>query len=381
MQKTLIAAGTLLVGLSTSAFALQVQIYPAGAIYLQRSNPDHAYVDLVVHNIIIVNDAARAVSIRGVAIDIMSGDKVLERRLVDAEEVRKTTATIFASGQLPTAQLDTDFPWAALRDKKVTIASGARLATHEAAVIKNVFLTVQGMPTQIRVRATAKGSSEIVAETRVAVSQKEPNRYHAPVKGVWYLRSVPNITSHHRWNSQTEFAVDFFKMGENGLPWRTDGRSATDYFGFGEPVFAVADGRVVDAGGGAVQDYNVRLQRTSESDEAYDQRLTQYNLDLIKSGGYRAMVGNFVVIEHPNGEFSSYAHLKTGSVLVKKGDTVKAGQPIAAVGDTGDTNLVHLHFQVSDGADLRLSRSIPFAFDNLFPPGGDLGRVVRTRGE
>ena len=177
----------------------------------------------------------------------------------------------------------------------------------------------------------------------------------------------------------TEFAVDFFKMGENGLPWRTDGRSAADFYGFGAPVLAAADGVVVAVENSAVQNYDVRLRKPGESDEAYGQRLTKYNVEMMKSDPYKAMIGNYVVIRHEHGEYSGYAHLQTGSVAVHKGDRVTRGQKIAAIGDTGDTNLVHLHFQVMDGPDPVTSRSIPFAFDDLQPGGGDLGRIVRKR--
>lgn len=355
--------------------ALQVEVFPGGPLYVEPANPDHHYVDLVLHNIIIVNDGQAPVDVSGVVIEILSDERVVERRNVSAAEIRDTTSEIARRGQLATAQLDLDFPWESLHDRGMTIGSGARLQPKQAAAIKNVFMTVQGTPTAIRVRATASGKE---ATARVPISQKKsPNQYRSPVKGVWYMRSIPNVTSHHRWNAQTEFAVDFFKIGENGLPWKTDGRSAADFYAFGEPVLAAADGVVVDAESGSVQNYEVRLQRPGESDEAYDARLTKYNLELLKSGP-KVMLGNYVVIEHAGGEFTAYDHLKTGSVLIKKGDRVKAGQPIAAIGDTGDSNIVHLHFQVSDGPDPTRARSIPFTIIDLRPGGGDLGRIVRT---
>lgn len=373
IRRVLLAA--LAATVSLPASALQVQVFPAGDLYVGQANPDHHYVDLVLHNIIVVNDGRSAVDVSNVTIDVLEGERILESRSISAGEIRATTSEISGRGQLATAQLDTDFPWQALRDRGITLGTGSRLQPKQAAAIKNVFMTVQGVPTSVRVRATASGKT---ATTRVAVSQrKSPNSYRSPVKGVWYMRSIPNITSHHRWNTQTEFAVDFFKMGDNGLPWKTDGRSAADFYAFGEPVFAAADGVVVDAESRSVQDYDVRLQRQGESDEAYDARLTKYNLELLKSGA-KALLGNFVVIEHAGGEFTSYDHLKTGSVSVKKGDRVVAGQQIAAIGDTGDTNIVHLHFQVSDGPDPLQARSIPFTLVDLRPSGGDLGRMVRT---
>ncbi len=55
---------------------------------------------------------------------------------------------------------------------------------------------------------------------------------------------------------------------------------------------------------------------------------------------------NYMTIQHSNGEFSQYAHLKCGGALVKLGDKVKQGQPIAISGNTGFTTAPHLHFQI-----------------------------------
>ena len=64
-----------------------------------------------------------------------------------------------------------------------------------------------------------------------------------------------------------------------------------------------------------------------------------------RHGGY----GNLVVIQHDGGLVTVYAHnLKN---LVKKGQSVRAGQRIALVGDSGKASGPHLHFEVRRGAD------------------------------
>jgi murein DD-endopeptidase MepM/ murein hydrolase activator NlpD len=57
--------------------------------------------------------------------------------------------------------------------------------------------------------------------------------------------------------------------------------------------------------------------------------------------------GNLVLVKHPNGWISAYAHLD--DVLVKKGDTVSAGQVIAKVGDSGGVGEPQLHFELRRG--------------------------------
>ncbi|WP_309644321.1 M23 family metallopeptidase [Phenylobacterium sp.] len=56
--------------------------------------------------------------------------------------------------------------------------------------------------------------------------------------------------------------------------------------------------------------------------------------------------GNGVVIDHGDGWETQYCHLARGSVVVKQGDTVVAGQPIARVGLSGNTEYPHLHLTV-----------------------------------
>jgi murein DD-endopeptidase MepM/ murein hydrolase activator NlpD len=67
---------------------------------------------------------------------------------------------------------------------------------------------------------------------------------------------------------------------------------------------------------------------------------------------------NYVFIEHNDGTTAWYAHLKQHGALVKLGDTVALGQPIALSGNTGWSAFPHLHFEVHD----TYSRDIPTRF-------------------
>ncbi|MGA7486037.1 MAG: M23 family metallopeptidase, partial [Xanthobacteraceae bacterium] len=58
--------------------------------------------------------------------------------------------------------------------------------------------------------------------------------------------------------------------------------------------------------------------------------------------------GNLVLVRHPNGYVTAYAHAK--ELLVKRGDQVKRGQVIARSGQTGNVNAPQLHFEIRKGA-------------------------------
>ena len=59
--------------------------------------------------------------------------------------------------------------------------------------------------------------------------------------------------------------------------------------------------------------------------------------------------GNLLLIRHDNGWVSAYAHCD--ALLVKRGDTVKRGQVIARVGQSGNVDAPQLHFELRKGAE------------------------------
>ncbi len=90
------------------------------------------------------------------------------------------------------------------------------------------------------------------------------------------------------------------------------------------------------------------------------------------------LAGNYVVIDHGLGEWGFYAHLAEGSITVRTGDTVEAGQIVGRVGNTGNSEEPHLHFQLMDGPDFLSANGLPVRFSDLPEETQGLDETERT---
>jgi hypothetical protein len=139
------------------------------------------------------------------------------------------------------------------------------------------------------------------------------------------------------------YAIDFLRV-ENGSSLAGDPSDNASYFIFGADVLAAAPGRIV-----AVRD------TVAENDPTLP--LPEFDLD--------AATGNFVVEDIGDGHFALYAHLQPGSVQVRPGERVQRGQALGLVGNTGNSDEPHLHFQVMDGPVPLAANGLPYVLDEF----------------
>jgi biotin carboxyl carrier protein len=151
-------------------------------------------------------------------------------------------------------------------------------------------------------------------------------------------------------NSQT-FAIDWKQTNDTGEFYTGDKTKNESYVDYGKPVYAVADATVV-----AVLD-NVDANapgRQPTQDPATAAKITLQNVD-----------GNHVILNLGHGVWAMYAHFQRGSIKVKVGDKVKQGQEIALLGNTGNANASHLHFQLMDGPNILTANGLPYVIDSF----------------
>jgi hypothetical protein len=151
-----------------------------------------------------------------------------------------------------------------------------------------------------------------------------------------------------RYLKNEAFAVDWVRLREGRFADGDGGRNE-QHFAFGAEVVAAGVGTVVAVRDGAQEGTPFRLPTTLQGPGDYS--------------------GNKVVVQHGPGVFATYAHLQPGSIPVRMGDRVAAGQPLGRVGSTGNSFAPHLHFQLSDGPDLTTATSLPFVLDRYHLTG------------
>jgi murein DD-endopeptidase MepM/ murein hydrolase activator NlpD len=103
-----------------------------------------------------------------------------------------------------------------------------------------------------------------------------------------------------------------------------------------------------------------------------------HDLGLLQDHRHRSF-GNYITIDHGNGEYSHYAHLARGTFVVANGQRVEQGQALAIAGNSGYTlgegGGYHIHVSVTRQLPIS-SSSIPFQFEDL--PGALRGGLNRT---
>jgi hypothetical protein len=369
------------------AGAADIRIVPADFVVLNSTNPDKGYSDLLIHTIAIATGANENATLTSLRVEILSKGRRVLTREVSPEEM--TAGTQFLAGapirEFVTGQLLNARGLDGLFGRPVAFANSSTMAPSRALLVTRLHFSVGFKPDEVRVVATltgAKGEQTILASVAVR-SYTSPIAYRSPLAGQWLMNAVPGVQSHHRFNPSTEFAVDFFKLGPDGHMVHGDKLDARNFYGFGAPVMAATDGTVVAVISDQVQDRSALVRKPGEPLDSFYTRVEELHMAGMKKNFRAANAGNLVTIRHEKDgvvEYSSYGHLRTGSVRVRSGDHVVQGQIIGEVGDTGDSAAVHLHFQVNGGPDPFISKSLPVVFSNLGSVEGndELGRLVTT---
>jgi Peptidase family M23 len=159
------------------------------------------------------------------------------------------------------------------------------------------------------------------------------------------------IPANMKLNNSQRFAIDWLRTDDQGNFYTGDKTMNESYVAYGSPVYAVADGTVIST----LDDMEANVPGIlPASDPLLSKTLTVENID-----------GNHIIMDLGGGVYAMYAHFIKGSLLVKPGDKVKKGQQIAKLGNTGNANAPHLHFQLMNGPSILYADAVPYVMENF----------------
>jgi peptidase M23-like protein len=234
-----------------------------------------------------------------------------------------------------------------------TIDPGARAVTYmwvEIPADQTPPATLAHRMVFSAISADGRATDATLENFAVPVSHEPVLTLRPPFRGGTWLAGdgAANTTNHRRsifaidghLYSPERFAIDWLKVGPNGDS-RHDGSSRNDnWWGWGEAVLAVADGEITEV----VDDYPDNTPRV----------LPPVTLDNIG--------GNHVILKIAPNRYVTYAHLQHGSIKVHLHDRVHTGDPLALLGNSGNSTGAHLHMQVTDRNSVLQSEGVPFEF-------------------
>jgi peptidase M23-like protein len=189
---------------------------------------------------------------------------------------------------------------------------------------------------------------------RVPVRARQPVELSPPARGgIWVaLEGCCDFDTHHRRGLLVvdgnevvpqRFAIDWMKLDRHHRAWVGDPTRLSSYVSYGQPLVAVASGKVVIATDGAPDQPPPNNPEPPPAGE---------------------LTGNRVILRVGPGLYVTYAHLKTGSVRVHDGERVRRGQLLGRLGNSGNSATPHLHLQVQATRSF-LSDGLPYVFNRF----------------
>ncbi len=239
--------------------------------------------------------------------------------------------------------------------------AGPRQVNAGATVVLFMQVTLDStahMPGTLRHRVSSGDSSvegAVIGTHRVALKLLEP-----PVHGAeWQASDGPSNDrdNHHRRgllvldgrpSISRRFATDWF-LKKDGHTYKGDLHDRHSHHSYDQPVFAVANGKVVATRDG----------RPDNVPGYYPDFTPPADLSL------ETATGNLVIVDIGGGQFAHYYHLQPGSLRVKPGDRVRSGQMLARIGTSGDANVPHLHFEVTTSPRQFIGEGVPYVIERF----------------
>lgn len=182
-------------------------------------------------------------------------------------------------------------------------------------------------------------------------------RLRLPFDGEWLVFSGGRMLAQNRHAvaADQRFASDFMRSVD-GTMHTGDGKTNAQFHAFGQPILAPAAGKVVAVVDGIADN----LPGTTNVEQP---------------------LGNYVVLDHGNGEFSFLGHLQQGSVVAEVGRRIEVGARLGSCGNSGDSSQPHLHFHLQNTPEVDAGEGLPAQFHAYVANGSPVERGEPVQGE
>jgi hypothetical protein len=196
-----------------------------------------------------------------------------------------------------------------------------------------------------------------LSPTPLPILGESPIVVAPPLRGEWIagdsVNNLPDaahrravlIEDGHPWLAQ-RFAIDWVQYQTvNGVrtTWKGPENNNESYFCYSQPIYSVADGKVVDMADGLPEN---------------EPHSGKYAIAI----GADNAAGNHVVVEIAPQRYVLYAHMRPGTVRVRIGENVHIGEMLGLVGNTGSSTEPHLHMHIDDQPSFLAGNGVPYEF-------------------
>jgi murein DD-endopeptidase MepM/ murein hydrolase activator NlpD len=182
-----------------------------------------------------------------------------------------------------------------------------------------------------------------------------------PIQGKLFIWEGHDFYAHHRRvplsdpkvsqmglrANSNRFALDFEIVDNDGSMYHGDPYDKSNWYCYGASIYAPGAGKVIGAENGI-------------PDNRFEGKSVVH--PSLPANADAKGLGNYVLIDHGNDEYSLMLHMQPGSVLVRQGETVRQGQKIGRIGFSGDTIFPHLHYSLLSGPEVSQEEGIPAYF-------------------
>ena len=286
-----------------------------------------------------------------------SGDVSVEKvEVVSGEDVLQSVNAAMIAGRLQSAgQRESTGKLAGsaqgLLFLHVTLGAGAPIPTHLSHLV-----TVHASAAPPGRQEITESGGEVTVDRQTVVSIGPPLHGERFVSAdsccdaVRHTRAALPVNG-RVWLAQ-RYAVDWEELDAQGRIYAGPQEKLESYTIFGKPVVAVADAVVASVIDGFPEQTPGKYPTDIPLDEAD---------------------GNSVILDLGEQQYAMYAHMQPGTIQVRVGQRVNAGQLLGLVGNSGNSVAPHLHFQVINRPSSLAANGLPYAIKDFQITGKSSG--------